>query len=86
MAKTAVINVRVEPKAKNKAEKILAKVGLSISEAVNMFIAQVNNHNGLPFEGKVPNKRLRKTIEEIEVGKGLIRVNNVEEMFKQLEA
>lgn len=84
MAKTAVINVRVEPKEKNKAEKILNKIGLSISEAVNMFIAQVNNHKGLPFEAKVPNKGLRKALDDAVNNRNLTEINDVREFFRNI--
>lgn len=36
------------------AEEILAALGLSISEAISMFLAQIVLHDGLPFEVVLP--------------------------------
>ena len=36
------------------AEEILAALGLSISEAIPMFLAQIVLHDGLPFEVVLP--------------------------------
>ncbi len=49
MAKTATLSIRIEPKAKLQAEKIFAKLGITLSEAVNMFIHQSIVERGLPF-------------------------------------
>ena len=43
MAKTNTLHIRVEPSVKQKAEKILKDLGLSITEAVNVFLNQVQN-------------------------------------------
>lgn len=49
MAKTAYINVRIEPELKEKAEKILKGLGLSVSDAITIFFRQVVLRRGLPF-------------------------------------
>ena len=80
MARTETIRARVEPALKNEAEAILKKVGLSSSEAMRLFLYQVVQQRGLPFEVKIPNAETIAAIEELETGKG-IRVNSVEELF-----
>ncbi|MGB1924119.1 MAG: type II toxin-antitoxin system RelB/DinJ family antitoxin, partial [Candidatus Puniceispirillaceae bacterium] len=62
------------------AEAILKKIGLSSSEAMRLFLYQVVQQRGLPFEVKIPNAETIAAIEELETGKG-IRVNSVEELF-----
>ena len=42
MAKNDTIHVRVDENVKLNAEKTLAMLGLTISEAVNMMLCQVN--------------------------------------------
>lgn len=54
--KNAVINIRIEPKIKEKAEVILHRVGLSNAEAIRLFYNQICLRKGLPFEIKIPNK------------------------------
>jgi DNA-damage-inducible protein J len=66
MNKTSVINTRIEPSLKNKAEHILHKTGLSSAEAIRLFYTQVCLNNGLPFEIKIPNKRTQKAMIEAE--------------------
>ena len=41
MAKTSNIFARVEPTVKEQAEDILAQLGVSMSNAINMFLRQV---------------------------------------------
>lgn len=54
MAKNDTIHVRVDENVKLNAEKTLAMLGLTISEAVNMMLCQVNLTGGLPFQVKLP--------------------------------
>lgn len=53
-AKTANLYVRIEPDVKESAENILAALGISASNAVNMFYKQIILNRGLPFEVKIP--------------------------------
>ena len=70
MNKAATVNARIEPGLKMQAESILHKVGLSTAEAIRLFYSQVWLQNGLPFEVKIPNKKTRAAIKELEAGKG----------------
>jgi DNA-damage-inducible protein J len=70
MNKAATVNARIEPALKMQAESILHKVGLSTAEAIRLFYSQVCLQNGLPFEVKIPNKKTRAAMEELESGKG----------------
>ena len=54
MAKTANLYVRIEPNVKEKAEEILATLGIPASNAINMFYKQIILQRGLPFEVKIP--------------------------------
>ena len=47
---------------------------------MRLFLYQVVQQRGLPFEVKIPNAETIAAIEELETGKG-IRVNSVEELF-----
>jgi len=55
MAKTQTVYTRIAPELKMDVERILARLGLTPSEAINVFFNQVVLHKGLPFEIKVPN-------------------------------
>ena len=69
MAKTATVRARVEPELKRGAEAVLKKMGLTSSEAITLFLAQVKLTKGLPFPLRVPNKETTRAITEIRAGK-----------------
>ena len=58
MAKTANLYARIEPDVKEQAESILSALGISASNAINMFYKQIVLQRGLPFEVKMPVARL----------------------------
>lgn len=57
MAKTAVINVRTEPEIKAQVEALYKSMGVSLSDAINMFLYKSLDFGGLPFDlvREVPN-------------------------------
>ena len=52
--KSSNVAARVEPEIKEKAEKILSTLGISVSNGINMFYRQVILWNGLPFRPSIP--------------------------------
>lgn len=55
MAATAMVHVRVDETVKEKASATLAKMGISVSDAVRMMLVRVADEKALPFEVRVPN-------------------------------
>jgi len=84
MHKAAIINARIEPDIKVKAEKILHKVGLTSAEAVRLFYKQICLQNGLPFDVKIPNKTTLKAMQDADLGK-THKAKSVEELFEDLD-
>ena len=84
MIKSAMIRARVEPKLKIEAEKVFSRLGLSTSEAIQLFFAQVKIHKGIPFDVKIPNEVTRKTIREANKGIGVMTAKDTEDLFKKL--
>jgi DNA-damage-inducible protein J len=64
MIKTATVAVRIDPELKNSAERIFKRLGISPSQAVNLFFAQVSLRGGLPFAVRVPNADTLAAMEE----------------------
>lgn len=56
MAKTANINIRIEPEIKNSAEKLFSNFGITLTDAINIFLHKSIMEGGLPFDVKYPNK------------------------------
>ena len=52
--KTTTLNIRINPELKTSAEALYNKFGITISDAVNMFLSKSLMENGLPFELKQP--------------------------------
>ena len=59
MRKAAIIRVRVEPSLKVEAEAVLARFGLSPTEAIRLFYLQVSLQGGLPFEVRIPHAAMK---------------------------
>ncbi len=86
MAKTAIIQTRVDPVIKTKAQIILKKLNISMSEAISLYLSQITLHNGIPFEIKIPNEITAKTLKDAENGKNLHKVDSVDELFQELDS
>ena len=84
MAKSAMIRARTEQGLKQDVEKILHTLGMSFSEAVNLFFRQIKLHKGLPFDVKVPNKKTLKAMKDVETKHDLTKAANLEDLFKKL--
>lgn len=82
--KTATVRARIEPKLKHDVEGVLAALGLSFSEAIELFLIQIKLNKGIPFDIKIPNKITVKALEDARKGKNLKRYKNAKEMFDDL--
>jgi len=61
-------SIKLDVEVKAKAKEIFKELGITMGEAVNIFLSQVALHKGLPFEVKIPNKETIKAIEEARKG------------------
>jgi DNA-damage-inducible protein J len=57
-------SIKLDIEVKAKAKEIFQELGLTMGEAVNIFLTQVTLHKGLPFEVKIPNDKTRQAIED----------------------
>ncbi|HKS90022.1 MAG TPA: type II toxin-antitoxin system RelB/DinJ family antitoxin [Stellaceae bacterium] len=70
MTSVAIVRARIDERVKEKAAKVLAGKGLSVSDAIRMLLARVAADERLPFEIEVPNAETRAAMEEVERGAG----------------
>lgn len=84
MAKSATIRARIDPELKAEVEKLFDKLGLSTTEAINLFYRQVRIRKGLPFSVVIPNKTTEKVFKDTDAKRNLIRCEDVEDMFHKL--
>ncbi len=55
LAKTRMIHARVDPELHESTAEIFSRIGISTTEAIRLFLKQVELHQGLPFSVKIPN-------------------------------
>jgi DNA-damage-inducible protein J len=61
---TTMVHVRVDEKIKAQATETLGSMGLTISEAVCIFLTRIVADNALPFTIQTPNQKSRAAIAE----------------------
>ena len=61
---TSMLHVRVDDETKVHATQALAAMGLSMSDAVRLFLRRVVVEQAFPLELKVPNAQTRAAMEE----------------------
>jgi DNA-damage-inducible protein J len=64
MVTTTMVHVRVDDETKTQAAEALEALGLSISDAVRIFLKRVVAEQAMPLELKVPNAETRAAMEE----------------------
>ncbi len=78
-------NVYLDAKIKRKAQDIFKQYGMGLSDAFNIFLAQVVMQRGIPFDIKIPNDETIKTIKDAREGKNMSKVS-IEELKKEIGA
>jgi DNA-damage-inducible protein J len=86
MIKTATISARVKPELKASVEKIFDELGMTSSDAITLFLKQVELQRGLPFSIKLPryNAETVRAIEDAAEGIDLESFENADALFKDL--
>lgn len=95
MEKTATLNLRVNPKVKERAEAVLSRLGVPMSTAIDMYLNQISLTGSIPFSISLPkapdtinvdlmtedelHAKLQKGYDDIEAG----RVQNAEKVFAE---
>ena len=77
-------SIKLDREIKEKAKEIFKELGMTMGEAVNIFLSQVALHKGLPFEVKIPNEETKKAIEEARIGINMESIT-IEEMIAERE-
>jgi DNA-damage-inducible protein J len=92
MAKTANLNIRIDPETKSGVERLFSTFGITVSDAVNIFLHQSLMVGGLPFEMKQPrfNRETEAAIREARgIASGTADVkgySSAKELFVELDA
>jgi len=87
MATTSMVHVRVDENIKQEATETLALMGLSVSDAVRVFLTRVVVEKQLPFTLKVPNPETHAAMIEADaIANGRkARFATADELFNDLK-
>jgi DNA-damage-inducible protein J len=92
MPKTANLNIRIDPKVKSAAEELFGSFGITVTDAVNIFLHQSLNVGGLPFSLRAPRYRPEAEaamLEALDISGGKIPAksySSARELFAELDA
>lgn len=90
-AKTDIFRFRINPEVRKQVEDIYEKNGLSLTQAINIFIQQSLNAGGLPFQATEDNvemikaKSMERLMQELQTGKESGEPITEEEAYRMLE-
>jgi DNA-damage-inducible protein J len=87
MATTAMVHIRIDEQIKAEATETLAAMGLSVSDAVRVFLMRVIADKQMPFELKVPNAKTHAAMTEADeiVRTHHVRFDTATELFNDLK-
>ena len=86
MSKHVHVKVQLESQLKDDAEKILNSLGVSIGEAVAIFLNQVVLQKGFPFDVRIPNEETIRAFKETESNKDRLRTyDSPKELFEEMD-
>ena len=86
----AKLQTQISMDLKTNAEAILKSLGMSINDAVRIFLSQVVIEGGLPFTPRLspymPNKETIEAIEEVEKGSHSRVFDSVDDLMADLDS
>ena len=92
MPKTAHINLRIEPDVKAQADAVFSSLGISITDAINVFLHASIMEGGFPFQPKQPRYN-RETLTAIQEAKDIMagkveakRYSSLSDLLEDMDA
>ena len=90
MTKTESMYIYIDPQVKSDVEAIYSRYGMSIAEAINVFLYTSRNVGGLPFDLR-PSRPNAETMDAIREGDKIIksgktRFSSADEMLRELNS
>ena len=92
MPKTANINLRIEPDVKAQAAAVFSSLGISITDAINVFLHASIMEGGFPFQPKQPRYN-RETLMAMQEAKDIMagkveakRYSSLSDLLEDMDA
>jgi DNA-damage-inducible protein J len=82
------VRCRIDPKTKEDAAEVIESMGLTVSDAIRLFLTRVASEGAIPFELRVPNAKTIAAIAELESPKSrskLKRHKNLDAMHDAIK-
>ena len=92
MSKTANINLRIEPDVKAQADAVFSSLGISITDAINVFLHASIMEGGFPFQPRQPRYN-RETLTAMQEAKDIMegkveakRYSSLSDLLEDMDA
>ncbi len=80
-----IVRARIELALKDEADRLFQRMGLTMSDAIRLFLHQAVTEQALPFAVEVPNATTLAAMEAVEQSKGLESVT-LDQLAQEWEA
>ena len=60
--RSTTVRALIDPKKKENVSKILRRMGINHSEAINIFYSLIEEYQGFPFELKLPDDKVKQEL------------------------
>ncbi|MBV9758111.1 MAG: type II toxin-antitoxin system RelB/DinJ family antitoxin [Alphaproteobacteria bacterium] len=85
MTSDTLVRARIDKELKAKAARVLADMGMSVSDAIRLLLSRIAADKALPFEVKTPNAETEAAMQELE-GDRAARFSTVTDLITDLNA
>ena len=88
MPKTASINMRIDPVIKTQAVDVFASFGISVTDAINIFLHASIMEGGFPFQPKQPryNEETLRAMEEArDIMSGKVKAKHYTSLYELID-
>ena len=79
---TTDVRCRIDKKTKHDASEVIESMGLSVSDAIRIFLKRVATEGTIPFDLRIPNAKTIAAMKELDLPKSKSNLKK----YKSLEA
>jgi len=76
------VRCRIDKKTKNDASEVIESMGLSVSDAIRIFLKRVATEGTIPFDLRIPNAKTIAAMKELDLPKSKSNLKK----YKSLDA
>jgi DNA-damage-inducible protein J len=84
MAQDATYQLRIDKHTKEASFAVFRELGMTPAEGMRIFLTNVAKSRAIPFPVNIPNARTAKVLADTDLGIGLNRAKDADDLFNQL--